>query len=83
MFNDYDPATNTWKVLQDTPHIRDHSIAVVVGDKLYAVGGCNTSYRDPKGIIPFFKQVILEVDCCDFKTGTWSTLAAYHVRQVT
>ncbi len=48
MFDEYDPATNTWKTLPDAPHIRDHSMAVVIGDKLYAVGGRNTSYRDPK-----------------------------------
>ena len=76
MFDEYDPATNTWKVLPDAPHIRDHSMAVVVGDKLYAIGGRNTSYRDPANIIPFFRQVMLDVDCYDFKTRSWSTLAA-------
>ena len=75
MFDEYDPATNTWKILPDAPHIRDHSMAVVIGDKLYAVGGRNTSYRDPNNVIPFFRQVMLDVDCYDFKTGTWSTLA--------
>jgi len=76
MFDEYDPKTDTWKVLPDAPHIRDHSMAVVVGDKLYAVGGRNTSYRDPNNVIPFFRMVMLDVDCYDFKTGTWSTLAA-------
>jgi len=51
-------------------------MAVVVGDKLYAVGGRNTSYRDPENKIPFFRMVMLDVDCYDFKTGAWSTLAA-------
>jgi N-acetylneuraminic acid mutarotase len=76
MFDEYDPATNTWKQLPDAPHIRDHSMAVVVGDKLYAVGGRNTSYRDPDNKIPFFRMVMLDVDVYDFKTGTWSTLNA-------
>ncbi len=76
MFDEYNPSTNTWKVLPDAPHSRDHSMAVVIGDKLYAVGGRNTSYRDPNNIIPFFRQVMLDVDCYDFKTGKWSTLAA-------
>jgi len=76
MFDEYDPKTNTWKVLPDAPHIRDHSMAVVVGDKLYAAGGRNTSFRDPKNIIPFFRMVMLDVDCYDFRTGTWSTLPA-------
>ena len=76
MFDEYDPVSNTWKILPDAPHIRDHSMAVVVGDKLYAVGGRNTSYRDPNNVIPFFRQVMLDVDCYDFKTGKWSTLDA-------
>lgn len=76
MFDEYDPKTNTWKVLPDAPHIRDHSMAVVVGDKLYAVGGRNTSFRDPENKLNFFSQVMLDVDCYDFKTGKWSTLVA-------
>lgn len=76
MFDEYDPATNTWKQLPDAPHIRDHSMAVVVGDKLYAIGGRNTSYRDPENKVPFFRMVELNVDCYDFKTGAWSTLPA-------
>lgn len=74
MFDEYNPATNTWKTLPDAPHIRDHSMAVVIGDKLYAVGGRNTSYRDPNNVIPFFSQVMLDIDCYDFKTGEWTTL---------
>jgi len=76
MFDEYDPATNAWIQLPDAPHIRDHSMAVVVGDKLYAVGGRNTSYRDPEGKIPFFRMVMLDVDVYDFKTGAWNTLPA-------
>ncbi len=76
MFDVYDPKTDTWAALPDAPHIRDHSMAVVVGDKLYAVGGRNTSYRDPNNIIPFFRQVMLDVDCYNFKTGIWKTLDA-------
>jgi len=76
MFDEYDPATDTWKALPDAPHIRDHSMAVVVGDKLYSVGGRNTSFRDPENRITFFSQTVLDVDCYDFKTRTWSTLAA-------
>lgn len=75
MFDEYDPKTDSWKILPDAPHIRDHSMAVVVGDKLYAVGGRNTSFRDPDNAISFFRMVVLDVDCYDFKTGTWSTLA--------
>lgn len=76
LFDEYDPKTNTWKALPDAPHIRDHSMAVVVKDKLYAVGGRNTSLHDPNNFMSFFDKVVLDVDCYDFKTGKWSTLSA-------
>jgi N-acetylneuraminic acid mutarotase len=76
MFDEYNPATDTWKALPDAPHIRDHSMAVVVGDKLYAIGGRNTSLHDANNFMSFFDKVVLAVDCYDFKTGTWSTLPA-------
>jgi N-acetylneuraminic acid mutarotase len=76
LFDVYDPATNTWASLPDAPHIRDHSMAVVVKDKLYAIGGRNTSLHDANNFMSFFDKVILDVDCYDFKTGKWSTLAA-------
>ncbi|MES2378512.1 MAG: kelch repeat-containing protein [Bacteroidota bacterium] len=76
LFDVYDPATNTWKALPDAPHIRDHSMAVVVQDKLYAIGGRNTSLHDANNFMSFFDKVVLDVDCYDFKTGKWSTLAA-------
>jgi N-acetylneuraminic acid mutarotase len=76
MFDEYNPATNSWQALPDAPHIRDHCSAVVIGDKLYAVGGRNTSQHDANNFMSFFDKVVLEVDCYDFKTGTWSTLPA-------
>lgn len=76
MFDVYDPSTNTWAALPNAPHIRDHSMAVVVKDKLYAIGGRNTSLHDANNFMSFFDKVVLEVDCYDFKTGKWSTLAA-------
>lgn len=76
LFDEYDPATDSWRALPDAPHIRDHSMAVAVGDKLYAIGGRNTSFRDPDNKLNFFSQTVLDVDCYDFKTSTWSTLPA-------
>ena len=73
MFDVYDPATNTWTALPDAPHIRDHSMAVVVNDKLYAIGGRNTSDKSGGS---YYNKVMLDVDCYDFKTDKWSTLAA-------
>ena len=72
-FDEYDPHTNTWKKLPDAPHIRDHFHAVVLGDKLYCLGGRNTSFHEPD-FGAFFAAVIPEIDVYDFKTGTWSVL---------
>ena len=69
-FDEYDPTTNTWTVLPDAPRPRDHFHAVVVEDKLYAVGGRES------GVAGFFNNTIAEVDVYDFSTGTWSTLPA-------
>ena len=76
LFDSYDPVTQRWTVLPDAPHIRDHCAAAVVKDKLYVVGGRNTSFRDPENKIFFYSQTVTEVDCYDFITGKWSTLSA-------
>jgi N-acetylneuraminic acid mutarotase len=74
LFDVYDPATDRWTALPNAPHIRDHSMAAVVKDKLYAIGGRNTSIHEPE-FGAFYSKVILEVDVYDFKTGQWSTIA--------
>jgi N-acetylneuraminic acid mutarotase len=76
MFDRYDPETKTWTTLPDAPHIRDHCFASVIKDKLYVVGGRNTSFRDPEKKIPFFAKTVLDVDVYDFISGKWSTLPA-------
>jgi N-acetylneuraminic acid mutarotase len=76
MFDCYDPATKTWTALKDAPHIRDHCSATVVNDKLYLVGGRNTSYRDPENKVPFFAMTMLYVDVYDFAKEEWSTLSS-------
>lgn len=76
MFDVYDPQTRQWAALPDAPHIRDHCAAAVLGDKFYVAGGRNTSYHEPQNFMSFFKKTVLEVDCYDFTSGQWSTLAA-------
>ena len=76
MFDMYDPQTGLWTALPDAPHIRDHCAAAVIKDKLYVGGGRNTSYHEAANFMSFFKKTVLEIDCYDFKTGQWSTLAA-------
>ncbi len=75
-FDVYDPQTGNWSALPDAPHIRDHCSATVIGDKLYVAGGRNTSYHEADNFMVFMRQTVLEVDCYDFITGKWSTLAA-------
>ncbi|WP_184543819.1 Kelch repeat-containing protein [Mucilaginibacter sp. FT3.2] len=76
MFDEYDPVSQKWTKLPDAPHIRDHSTATVVNDRLYAVGGRNTSLHDAGNFMSFFDKTVLEVDCYNFKTGKWTTLDA-------
>ena len=68
-FDEYDPYTGEWTVLDDAPRARDHFHAAVVGDKLYAAGG-----RLSGGPGGTFAPLIPEVDVFDFASGTWSTL---------
>ena len=76
MFDCYDPETKSWSALPDAPHIRDHCFAAVIRNKLYVVGGRNTSFRDPENKVQFFAKTVLEVDVFDFQTQKWSTLEA-------
>lgn len=64
MFDEYDPATDTWTTLADVPRGRDHFNAVVSGSKLYVLGGRAGSVS----------ATVAEVDVYDFVAGTWSTL---------
>lgn len=66
----FDPKTGKWQELTDAPRTRDHFQAVVIGDKLYAAGGRNTS----KNTGQVFELVIPEIDVYDFKNNSWSTL---------
>lgn len=65
--DEYDPKTGNWRVLPDAPHARDHFQAVVIGDRLYSVGGRTTSQATKQ----VFELTVPEVDVFDFKTGKW------------
>ena len=71
-FDEYDPATNTWKVLPDAPRVRDHVQAQVINNMLYVAGGRRTSASTGE----VFSLTVPEVDVFDFTSGTWSTLPA-------
>jgi N-acetylneuraminic acid mutarotase len=68
MFDVYDPGTNAWTTLPNLPVVRDHVQAVVIGTKLYLVGGRNT----PAGM----DALVARVDVYDLVAGSWSTLPA-------
>ncbi len=74
LFNSYDPETDTWETLTKAPHIRDHFAAIVVNDKMYCIGGRNTSVHAADDFRTFFKATIPYNDVYDFKTETWYTL---------
>ncbi|REG81743.1 Kelch repeat-containing protein [Algoriphagus antarcticus] len=71
-FDEYDTKTGKWTILPDAPRPRDHFGAVLVEDKVYAAGG-RTSHAEIGKVLDL---VIPEVDFFDFKTNSWSTVAA-------
>lgn len=73
-FDCYDPETGQWTELTDAPHIRDHFAAIIVDDKLYCIGGRNTSVHFPDNFGAFFNATIPQVDYYDFKQEKWFTL---------
>ena len=66
--DEYDPTTNTWRILSDAPNDRDHVQAIVFDDKLYLVAGKQTNLGGN------LNATVANVDVFDFDTETWSTL---------
>jgi N-acetylneuraminic acid mutarotase len=69
-FDEFDPRSGQWRVLPDAPHPRDHFLAAMIGDKLYAAGG-RTSSGATKQV---FDLTVSAVDVFDFRTRKWSSL---------
>jgi len=66
-FDEYNPATNTWKTLKSAPNKRDHVNVAIVGDKLVVAGGRVTDH--PR----VFNDLVADTDVYNFKTGKWET----------
>ena len=66
--DEYNPTTNTWRILPDAPNNRDHVQAIVFDDKLYLVAGKQTNLGGN------LNATVADVDVFDFDTETWSTL---------
>lgn len=73
-FDSYDLKTGEWKILTKAPHVRDHFPAIVVDNKLYCVGGRNTSVHYEDNFGAFFGATVPWVDVYDFETEKWSSL---------
>ncbi|WP_375583172.1 Kelch repeat-containing protein [Cyclobacterium xiamenense] len=71
--DEYDPKTGEWKSLPPMPRVRDHFQAVVLDDRLYAVGGRRSFAKEGHG----FELTYEEVDVYDFESGEWTTLDAH------
>lgn len=76
LFSSYNLSTGEWTELTKAPHIRDHFSAIVVEDKLYCIGGRNTSFHLPEDFEAFFEATVPYVDVYDFKEKQWKTLEA-------
>ena len=73
-FDCFDPKIETWTTLPDMPNPRDHFPAIIMDNKLYAIGGRDTSYHTEENFGAFFSKTVRAVDCYDFKTNKWTTL---------
>lgn len=73
-FDSFDPKTGKWEILTDAPHVRDHFSAIVANERLYCIGGRNTSVHHQNNFEAFFDAVIQEVDVYDFQEKKWITL---------
>ena len=69
-FDEYDPKTGEWRILPDAPHKRDHFVATVVDNKLYAFAGRKTEHAVGNDFGPTHKYG----DVFDFETETWEPL---------
>ncbi|MDO8951287.1 MAG: DUF1080 domain-containing protein [Draconibacterium sp.] len=74
MFDSYDLKTGKWEELTDAPHIRDHVHAIIANDKLYLVGGRNSSFHYDDNFAAFFAATVPYVDYFDFKENKWLTM---------
>lgn len=56
----YDPKTDNWTIIAPINSPRDAVAVCLLGDKLFAVGGCNG------------QQYLSDVECYDPQNNSWS-----------
>ncbi|MGV3589994.1 MAG: Kelch repeat-containing protein [Adhaeribacter sp.] len=71
-FDEYDPATNKWRILPDAPQARDHVSVAVANGQMVVAGGRRSTAKIGKVL----DLTIPEVDVFDFKSNKWRTLPA-------
>ena len=69
--DEFNPKTNTWTVLPDAPHSRDHFQVALHGDNIYAIGGRMSGFGGNT-----FAHTIAETDVYDISEQTWTTLSS-------
>jgi len=72
----YDPQTDEWTRLADMPRPREHFDVVIVGDRLYAIGGRETFESGGNIDLDETAEVDaldLPADDADLPTATWSS----------
>ncbi|PSR52891.1 hypothetical protein AHMF7605_04800 [Adhaeribacter arboris] len=68
--DEYNPATNTWRILANAPRARDHFQAGVINGKIYIAAGRRSSASTNQT----FTLTVPQVDVYDFATNKWASL---------
>ncbi len=68
-FDCYDPVNDTWEILADAPHARDHFHAAVFQDKMFVAGGRRSSQDIPS--VGSAGDTEVAVDVYDFTNNRW------------
>ncbi|AZG72790.1 Kelch repeat-containing protein [Shewanella livingstonensis] len=63
----YDFITNTWTILNDAPHSRDHAQGVLINNNIYVAGGRRTLGKQNK----VFELVEGKLDIFNIETNQW------------
>ncbi len=58
----FDPQTGQWSLSKPLPLALDHTVAVVVGNKLHVIGGYRTGWQPSNSVLAY-----------DPATDTWET----------
>ncbi|MDP5172311.1 MAG: T9SS type A sorting domain-containing protein [Bacteroidia bacterium] len=67
----YNLVTNTWQTLPNSPHQRDHSVALLHDNNVYIVGGRKSNTGGTGGLHAF---PVNQIDVFNLSNNTWSTL---------